>query len=227
VSRYWLAVGALVLLSGSSRSSTFTVTSAADVGRGSLREALVRAAKNPGPDAILFAPSMAGQLIRPVTPLPTLRDAGTEINGDIDGNGAPDVALDGSLLLPSWAASGLRVTGDDCTIRALAISRFPTDQIDALDGPGTKIVGCYINTGLSGTQASFRASEAGIVIGDSDQVGGPNEGDRNVICVGSAIGIWMMGKGALIAGNWIGVPATGQGTFAATREGTGVWIGSG
>jgi hypothetical protein len=187
----------------------------------------VRAAKNLGPDTILFGPSLTGQTIRPVTPLPTLRDAGTEVNGDVDGNGAPDVALDGSLMLPNWAASGLRVTGDDCTIRALAISRFPTDQIDALDGPGTKIVGCYINTDLSGTQASFRPSEAGLCIGDSDQVGGPLLSDRNVICVGSAIGVWMLANGALVAGNWIGVPATGEGTFSATREGTGVYIGSG
>jgi hypothetical protein len=187
----------------------------------------VRAAKNLGPDTILFGPSLTGQTIRPVTPLPTLRDAGTEVNGDIDGNATPDVGLDGSLLYPNWAASGLRVTADDCTIRALAICRFPTDQIDALDGPGTKIVGCYVNTDLAGTQPCFQASEAGIVVGDSDQVGGPLEGDRNVICVGSAIGVWMLGRGALVAGNWIGVLATGQGTFAATREGTGVWIGSG
>jgi len=227
VSRHWLAIGALVLLSGSSRPSTFTVTTAADVGRGSLREALTKAAKNAGPDTILFAPSLAGQLIRPLTPLPTLGDAGTEINGDADGNGGPDVALDGSLLHPSWAASGLRVTADDCTIRALVLSRFPAYQVDALDGPGTKIVGCYINTNVSGTQSSFRASDAGISIGDADQVGGPGEGERNVICVGSAIGIRMMGRGALVANNWIGVPATGQGTFAATREGTGIWIGSG
>ena len=56
--------------------ATFTVTTAADAGPGSLRQAILDANALPGPDDVVFQiPGAAPQIIALQTPLPAITDA--------------------------------------------------------------------------------------------------------------------------------------------------------
>src|ERR1051325_6164331 len=122
---------ALALVGRSQRLSAanFFVTSPADNGAGSLREAIQSANASPGTNFILFdLPAPGPFVISPVTPLPTIDRAvvldgysqpgaltNTLPNGD---NAVIQVRLDGSLL--PGGGDGLRVSGANCRIRGLA-----------------------------------------------------------------------------------------------------------
>ena len=84
----------------------------------SLREALIYANHMPGPDTITFAPELSGQTImissdgpdegEEADPLPNLCGGGITLNGDIDGDGTPDITLDGSNISPQSSLGVLR-----------------------------------------------------------------------------------------------------------------------
>ena len=73
----------------------FTVTSTADAGTGSLRDAVARANADMDADTIVFAPSLSGRTI-------TLKTGALElssdiaIDGDADDDGTPDITIDGN-----------------------------------------------------------------------------------------------------------------------------------
>ena len=58
---------AVCLAAGTARAATFTVTTTADSGPGSFRQALTDANNGPGPDLIDFAPALAGMTIAPTS----------------------------------------------------------------------------------------------------------------------------------------------------------------
>lgn len=99
-------------------------------GQVSLREALAAANGTSGPQEILFAASLNGQTIQiafdgddedsQTDPLPRLCDGGTTIDGDIDGDGSPDVTIDGRVSLPPGSAA-IRIASGGNTVRALQI----------------------------------------------------------------------------------------------------------
>jgi len=90
--------------------STFLVSSTADSGPGSLRQAILDANAHPGADSIVFnIPGLGLHTISPSTALPTISDAVT-----IDGStqpgftGSPIIELDGSKAGAN--VDGLRIT---------------------------------------------------------------------------------------------------------------------
>ena len=136
------------MLAGGEPSSV--VSNTADSGPGSLRNAIAFASANPGPDVIEFAiPS--GSVIGLQTDLPTLMDNGTTIDGDLDGDGAPDIVLDGN-----WqAVQGIRIRSAENTIRGLVIHSFTSSavQIYGAGAHHNTVSRCFIGTDLTGTQA--------------------------------------------------------------------------
>ncbi|MFN3409535.1 MAG: right-handed parallel beta-helix repeat-containing protein [Limisphaerales bacterium] len=143
---------AWLLLSAPAPAATYTVTTAADTGSGSLREAITFANANPGHDFIHFdiAPSNMVHVISLTAPLPPITESVT-----IDGltqpgslpNALPEgfsatnlITLSGALLAgvtnppvpavpgnDSWltnAPHGLVVRANDVTVRGLRIIRF-------------------------------------------------------------------------------------------------------
>ena len=111
----------------------------------SLREALIYANHTPGPDTITFAPDLSGQTIivsfdgsdegEEGAPLPNLCGGDITLNGDINGDGASDITLDGSNLTPTtgW---GLSVDSDNNTITGLTLQNFPYGSIFVGAGKG-------------------------------------------------------------------------------------------
>ncbi len=190
--------------------ATFAVTTAADSGPGSLRQAILDANASPGPDNVVFAIPGGGIVtISPLTALPVLADAAV-----IDGStqpgfaGSPVIELDGSQV--GIGIVGLEDSGGGSTIRALAIGGFGSYGI-LLDGPsGSAVEGCYVGLDASGTMVrGNRIAGIGVTSG-AHRIGGTAPGAGNVIA-GQTIGIDLSSpqQGNVIQGNVIGLLANG------------------
>ncbi|UUF12406.1 MULTISPECIES: right-handed parallel beta-helix repeat-containing protein [Flavobacterium] len=86
---------ALFLLTYNANALNITVTSIADSGAGTLRQAMLNVnAAGAGPHTITFSPALSGQTINIATNLPTLTVSGVSINGDINNDNIPDITID-------------------------------------------------------------------------------------------------------------------------------------
>ena len=195
----------------SAQGATFTVTSTADSGPGTLRQALADANAAPGPDTIAFAIAGAGvRTIAPATPLPGITSPVT-----IDGTtqpgyaGQPLIELNGS----NTVTIGLRLLAGSggSTIRGLIVNGFNGPGILVQSSNGSTIAGNWIGTNATGTApvpnaAGVAVSSAnGTVIGPGNLLSGNT---TNVETVNSA--------GTVIAGNLVGTDVTGT---AVLRDG--------
>jgi len=241
---------AALLVTAAAPAATFTVTSTADSGAGSLREAMTNANGNPGADTIHFNIVGSGvHTITPATKLPNITEAVT-INGYSQPGAsanthAPDQGSNAVLLielngqnLSGFDGYCLDVAASGVTIRGLAINRCQNSAIRALlGGNGMVVAGNFLGTDPSGS------SRPGVQIqgvelngGTGATIGGSNPADRNVIAGNDGSDIFFNdsgGSNAVIQGNLIGTNAAGTaaipGQFSETgvyiRIGTGVTIG--
>jgi hypothetical protein len=119
---FHLALVVAFLVFGTSLSwAQIVVTTVADSGPGSLREAITTANGDGVPTTITFA--LPGVILL-ATPLPNLTGTGDTIDGTGTG-----VIVDGSNTPTGPATVGLRVRRSDITIRGLTIQNFPSDGI--------------------------------------------------------------------------------------------------
>src|SRR5688572_20006198 len=121
--------------------AAFPVTTTADSGAGSLRQAILDANANTGNDTITFAISTGAQTISPATPLPALTDAaGATIAGSTQPGfvvGTPVITIDGGSA--GTGADGLTLSGGNNAVIGLIIQDFDDSQI-AIDGAGSDII---------------------------------------------------------------------------------------
>jgi hypothetical protein len=195
----------------SARSAAFVVTTTADSGPGSLRQAILDANASPGPDTIGFSiPGTGAHTISVFSPLPFVAEP-TVIDGTSQSGyaGTPLIELDGSAAGAN--ADGFDVFADN-TIRGFVINRFSGSAI-SLHGGGNLIAANYLGTDASGTTGLGNGG-MGILAIDSPNnvIGGTSVADRNVISANSH-GIYITGTlsvGNLIQGNFIGTDRTGH-----------------
>ncbi len=158
-------------------SGDLIVTTTADDGPGSFRDALEQADTQPGPNRILFQvpitddgydPNTGVWTIQPETPLDGIADEDLVIDGnsqsgfigtDTNSEG-PEIELDGSLLTD---ASGLCIYGSGAVITGLVINRFDGEGIYLCDVKSGLISGCYIGTDAKGLQSM--GHQLGIYLG--------------------------------------------------------------
>jgi hypothetical protein len=198
----------LVMLSATwSWGNTYKVRTKNDSGEYTLRWAINEANTHPGADAIVFVATMSGKVIEPLTELPILTDSDTSIDGDIDGNGTPDVSLEGG----SFSGSGLIVWGDRCTIRGLTVAMFDGAGIGFASCADCVVECCYI-----GWRSAFYAPNAiGIYLFQTTgcRVGGSTAKQRNVILGGidaASVGILIENaQNNRVTGNYVGVEPDG------------------
>ena len=192
--------------------ATFLVTSAADAGPGTLRQAIIDANAGAGVDSVAFAIGTGPQVIHLLSPLPAVA-AGQPLA--IDGTtqpgtgSAPRITLDGTSA--GATASGLQLDADGCLVRGLAIGDFGGDGI-YVDGSAAQIVGNVIGADPGGTVA--QPNGEGIrLVGPASRglIGGVSVADRNVISGNKTVGVVLYGATlTTVAGNFIGVDSTGE-----------------
>lgn len=210
--------------------ATYTVTTTADSGPGSLRQAILDANATPGVlDNIHFNIAPGGPQVIPVVgSLPLITDA-VVIDGTTQPGftGTPIITLDGSSL-----SSSLRInTTARSTVRGLVIidftGGFGNGGIIVSGSGGALIAGNYIGVDASGMVARGNA-DAGIRLEPTSQgsiIGGPSAADRNVISgnlTGISIG-GLTGSGAsnnnVVQGNIIGLDAAASNALPNTSFG--------
>lgn len=160
------------------------VTSTADSGDGSLRQAMDRAA--PGTiitfDPAIFPPDDAA-LISITMPLPAVDKGGVTIDASNTG-----VILDGSELAREETSPGIIIESSGNIIRGLQILSFPGD-------------GVVIERGAQNN-----------VIGGNRQLGEGPTGQGNVISLNGAVGLSIINPGTsnnVVIGNYIGTDPSG------------------
>lgn len=206
-----------------------TVVTVADSGAGSLRQALLDAAANPGADTVLFnIPGSGPHVIAPLSALPLLNGA-TIIDGysqpgalhntlgsGTGYNGSIRIVIDGST---AGSADGLTLTAENSRISGLAIGNFASAAIYAAGGVSHFVSGNLIGTDATGTLVRGNAIGVSVAPGVSGvAIGLVLPHHRNVIS-GNSAGILANGDNALISGNYIGTTADGSGNLGNSGSG--------
>jgi len=194
------------------------VTTTADSGRGSLRNALLAALEIPGsPIRFAIPPSDAGYRngifhISLLTDLPEITSPGTVIDGmpaSADNATAyrPSIEIDGNSKI--WSA--LTVKAPDCVVRGIAAGGFGGPAI-TIQSQQARVEGCYIGVAASGDTATPNGWCGVSLDGAADCIiGGSTASTRNLISGngGYGVGIINGSSGNKICGNWIGLNAGG------------------
>jgi len=212
-------------LVGVGGAATFSVTSTADSGAGSLRQAILDANAAAGADTISFAIPGSGMQTVAVTSgaLPVITDPVV-----IDGRSQPGYA--GSPLIrvdngTGASVTGLDVSGGSSQLLGLAITGFNTGIRLAIGG-SNRVAADWVGLAGAGVPAG---NTTGILIrtgSSGNTIGGTSVSDRNVIS-GNATGVLVSGGGVngnVIAGNYVGPDVTGG---PAVVSGIGIKIQGG
>ena len=198
-----LAVLGALVIAPAAAANTFVVSSTADSGDGTLRQAIIDANGTPGGDTITFA--LADPLlpvIQPLVALPQITsvvqiDGGTGGPVDIDGSSA-----DGAMYGLDFGSGSF---GSD--VQNVALTRWLTPNgagLDVAGGAMVTVTRSYVGT--DGTLAGNLGNYDGIEVGGTATIGAPGVG--NVIGGNSTNGIYIHGQ-ALVQGNFIGVTPGG------------------
>ncbi|MFK7996126.1 MAG: cadherin domain-containing protein [Granulosicoccus sp.] len=189
--------------------ATYTVSTLADSGAGSLRNAIDLANASGTNDVIEFSVSGIINLANVSGSFSTITDTvtidGTTAPGYIVGT--PSVVINGSALTTGKGFL-LGAGSDGSIIRGLSIQNIPGEAIE-IRSSGNIISGNYI--GNDGTNAA--ANGTGISIFDStgNVIGGDTVAERNVISGNDTSAVYIAGGSAnYVQGNYIGTTADGN-----------------
>ena len=229
----WPALAILCAASWmAARGATFTVTTVADSGAGSLRQAILNVNAGSGSNSIIF--NLTGTkpfTITPATPLQGVSNVvlidGTTQPGFSNG---PVIALCGTNA--GSGAVGLQLTAGFSTVRGLAVNGFNGEGLILL-GASNVIQGNFIGTDVNGMVAQGNGSKGIWVKSPGNFIGGTNAGNGNVVSGNGDDGIYLNfnGPGNTIQGNFIGVGAGGASAlgnhgYGIVVKGSGAnWIG--
>lgn len=222
--------------------ATFTVTTTADSGAGSLRQAIDDANTNSNPsDMDIIAFNISGSGVHTIAPATTLPDVieKVTINGYTQTgattntaiapaplNGTVKIEVDFSAI--DYSHVGIAIQADDSVIKGLAIfSTARTDQYVRVQANNVSFIGNYGGFRADGmtrvnTTGITREHSSSIVRFNqgftSCKIGGTTPADRNVFAALSGtttIGtVYVEADDCTIAGNYFGLAKDGVTTFA-------------
>jgi titin len=198
---------------------TFLVTTNADNGPGSLRQAILDANATPGPDFIHFSIGTGPQTIQPLSPMPIITDT-VSVNGATQPGytNVPMIELDGSAIVANSAGLTLGCSGT--AVSGLIINRFPGAGIWIFGQGRNFIAANYLGTDRSGKIAF--PNQSGIVITSSvaNQIGLNDVASRNIISGNDTYGIVLsVCSSNVIEGNYIGTDAEGTSAVPNALDG--------
>lgn len=232
----------LTLLWQGLNAATFTVTTTADSGTGSLRQAILDNNASSGPNQINFnIPGTGPFTIQPATDLPDITIPVT-INGYTQPGASPNtlsqrtnavlmIEINGSNYTVGDGTStgkGLHLDSgsDGSVIRGLVINQWIKDGI-TVTSSSNSIAGNFIGTDINGDQEMANAT--GIRIGeDNNSVGSEEPADLNLIAGSFATFLDNSSlkiescSSAVIQGNLIGVDKTGNHALGNSQIGVNV-----
>ena len=214
--------------------STFTVTTAADSGPGSFRQAILDADADGSASTIDFSIGSGPQTIVPAAPLPPITNPTTiDATTQPGFSGRPIVQLDGSQIFgtdsttPISGVTGITVNAGGSTVRGLVINRFTGNGIGLVGNGRNVIAGDYIGVDASGSNSLGNGAD-GILVVDSrnNTIGGRTAADRDVISGNGASGIEIttannrgLTGGNVIEGDLIGTDASGTSDLGNNYDG--------
>ena len=230
---HWRAIALLVLPSALG-AATFTVTTTADSGPGSLRQAITDANANAGADSIVFnIPGSGVQTIAPLTALPVITDTVT-IDGYTQPGSSPNTLAVGDDAVLLIELSGANLGGSALVVHP------PASVRDRRFGASSSIRGLGVVFLYSSTNVAVRREQGGRVLSRHDSrteapatpggshvflrswtntVGTSDPADRNLISgsPGYAVSIYAS-KSNVVANNYIGTDASGSAAIANAGE---------
>jgi hypothetical protein len=217
--RHLLTGSVLMFAALSAHAVTFTVTSTASTGAGSLADAITQANNAAGADTINFAIAGTGVKILGVPPngYPTVTDT-LVINGYTQAGAVENTAAAGATNAvlrievngTTVASPGSEVLRIDAptTVRGLAFSDIRTSVVGIrvlAGGAGSSIRGCFVGTDTAGVASS---NGNGVSVAAATQIGSSAPADRNLFADLSTA-VFVSGSGTLIQGNLFGTFANG------------------
>jgi len=228
--------GALLFsLAAAAHASTFTVTSTADSGAGSLRQAILDANGNAGADTITFAIPGAGvHTISPASALPAITDS-VVIDGYTQPGASPNTLTGGEdavlLIELNGSAAGnskglvFEAGAGGSTVRGLVVNRFGSTGIE-LHSDGNVVEGNFVGTDPTGTSALPNGNGGVFALfggtGSNNTIGGTTPAARNLISGNTGPGVSVAFSGNHVEGNFIGVDATGAAALGNGDRGVSV-----
>jgi hypothetical protein len=206
--------------------ATFVVTTTADSGTGSLRDAMNKANRYSDADVIQFKVGSGAKTITPSYGLPHLKypttlDATTQSGYA----GKPLIEIRGDRAGGSY---GLVLAGGSSTVKGLVINRFGGTGILVTKG-GNTIKGCYVGTDINGSYAAGNRNKGIILQSSNNTIGGTGGSDRVVVSGNSGAGIQLYTSAATgnkILGTYIGVDRNGTKAIPNTGSGIAVYQAS-
>jgi nitrogen fixation protein len=226
---------AALMFAAAASANTYTVTSTADSGVGTLRQAILDANAHIGADTISFNITGSGvQTITPASALPVISDPVTIDGYTQSGSSANTQPVGQGLntVLTIELVGSLSVSASDTTIRGLVIH---DGNVTFSNGASSnnKVEGCFLGTDPAGTQRIVAAFGTQVTVtgGSNATIGGSSPAARNLISVcGAGVTLAGGGTGHVIEGNLLGLAKTGDvlltpacpgTTFAININGTG------
>jgi len=151
------------------------------------------------PSVIEFDPLLAGETISVIQDdLPAIEESDTTINGDINGDGRPDVQIDGPGL-----DFAFDVFGDRTTLRGLSMSSFGVGMVIEVEAANALIDHCYVGVALDGSTDAHNFDTGIEVHGSAHRI------SNSVISanLGFAFDIAEDASGVILTSNIIGASA--------------------
>jgi uncharacterized repeat protein (TIGR01451 family) len=212
--------------------SSLLVTTNADTGTGSLRQAILdanNASVCTAPCTIGFNLPVGQRLITPPTSLPAITAGGVTIDATTQPgySGTPLVTLDGSGN-PNPSAA-LQLSGGNDTVKGLSIVTFQGSAI-VIDTAGNNVVSSnYLGLQTDGLTPGQNAGEGVLINTANNTIGGSNAAARNVISGNFGSGVVLNGTSATgnaVRGNYIGLNAPGTTNIANQTDGVQILDGA-
>lgn len=200
---------------------TNTFDGSGDGPSGSLRNAIVSSNAAPGVNDIIFQiPGGGVKTIELRSPLPaTLGVLRIDATSQPGYAGTPLIELNGAKAGAN--ADGLTLNGNGSILRGLAINNFSRDGL-VVGGGALIVTGNFIGTDPTGVATRPNGRYGIRVVGNSNSIGGPSPGQRNVISANGASGVALLNPSSKfnsIVGNYIGTNAFNTAPLGNTGAG--------
>lgn len=229
----------VLIFSTTVQATTFVVNSLADNGIGTLRQAILDANANPGPDLITFNinNSTSYQTITLNQSLPIILDQvtidGYSHLGASETTGAKRMSVSGAncaIANANYYIFQLLSNSGGSTIKGLILDGIPQGGCISMSTSDNKVYGNFLGTNHLGDKSANVASEAAVNINGSSNnvIGGVKAGERNVISGttnGHGVRVTKNATFNYIIGNYIGTDVFG-GKAVPNKNGVHIYSSS-